>query len=123
MVKYYRSIDDQQIAVIEDTDFLISSPDDFLDLIGNLGSQDCGVLILYEGNLHPGFFDLKTKLAGEILQKCSNYHFRLAIIGDFSKYGSRSLNDFIYESNKGKLVYFTESLNSALSKFGSVPVL
>jgi hypothetical protein len=73
------------------------------------------MLILYEEIVHPDFFDLKTKLAGEILQKCSNYQFRLAIVGDFSKYKSKSLRDFIYEINKGKLVAFTHNLESALN--------
>ncbi len=43
------------------------------------------------------FFDLSTRLAGEILQKFINYHVKIAIIGDFSIYTSKSLKDFIYE--------------------------
>lgn len=117
MFNFYRSFDNKLIAEINDISFRISTPDDFLDLIENLGSQDCGMLILCEENFHPDFFDLKTRLAGEILQKCSNYHFRLAIVGDFSKYNSKSLRDFIYESNKGKLVAFTNNLDSALNWF------
>lgn len=117
MIKFHSNNKKSKIAELTDKNYQISTPDDFLDLIGNLGSQDCGMLILYEENLHPDFFDLKTKLAGEILQKCSNYHFRLAIVGDFSKYSSRSLRDFIYESNKGKLVAFTNNLDSALNWF------
>jgi|WetSurMetagenome_2_1015567.scaffolds.fasta_scaffold82519_1 hypothetical protein len=119
MFNFYKSFDGQRIAELNDINFLVSSPDEFLDLIGNLGSQDCGMLILHEKNLHPDFFDLKTKLAGEILQKCSNYHFSIAIIGDFSKYNSKSLRDFIYESNKGKLVTFNESFESALNRLSS----
>jgi hypothetical protein len=112
----FHKIKNAEIAELKDNDYIISSPDDFLDLIGNLGSQRCSMLILREINLHPDFFDLKTKLAGEILQKCSNYHFRLAIIGNFSKYESKSLHDFIYESNKGRLVSFNNNFESALKK-------
>ena len=39
-------------------------------------------------------------MAGEILQKFSNYRVRLAIVGDFTPYSSKSIKDFIYESNK-----------------------
>ena len=67
-------------------------------------------------SLHPDFFDLKTRFAGEILQKFSNYDVKLAIVGDFSKYSSKSLRDFIYESNKGKLIFFADNLNTALMK-------
>jgi hypothetical protein len=117
MFTFYRNIGKPLIAELNHKECSINTPDDFLDIIGNLGSQDCGMLILYEENLHPDFFDLKTKLAGEILQKCSNYHFRIAVIGDYSKYKSKSLHNFIYESNKGKLVAFTKNLDSALNWF------
>ena len=36
------------------------------------------------------FFDLKTRLAGEILQKYINYHVKVAIIGDFSVYRAKA---------------------------------
>jgi hypothetical protein len=38
------------------------------------------------------------------------------IIGDFSKFKSKSLQDFIRESNNGQQVYFTESLDLALNR-------
>lgn len=53
-------------------------------------------------------------MAGEILQKFSNYRVRLAIVGDFSKYTRKSIKDFIYESNNGKQVNFVPSIPDAL---------
>jgi len=38
----------------------------------------------------------------------------LTIVGDFSKFNSKSLNDFIYESNKGRQVNFVASQSEAL---------
>lgn len=58
-------------------------------------------------------------MAGEILQKFSTYQVRLAIIGDFSKYTSKSLTDFIYESNKGKHINFVNSTTEALKILSS----
>ena len=52
------------------------------------------------------FFILSKGLAGEILQKYVNYGGRIAIYGDYSHYTSKPLKDFIYESNKGKDVFF-----------------
>lgn len=60
------------------------------------------------------FFILSSGLAGEILQKFINYKFRIAIYGDYSKYTSKPLKDFIYESNSGRDVFFTENLQTAL---------
>lgn len=57
---------------------------------------------------------LKTRLAGEILQKFVNYNIKVAIIGDFTIYTSKSLRDFMYESNKGKDIFFSPSVNDAI---------
>lgn len=62
------------------------------------------------------FFILSTGLAGEILQKFINYGGRIAIYGDYSHYTSKPLKDFIYESNKGKDVFFVSSLDEAVEK-------
>jgi hypothetical protein len=66
--------------------------------------------------LHPDFFDLSTRLAGEVLQKFTNYHVQLGIVGDFSRYPSRSLQDFIRESNRGTQVVFAACLGEALER-------
>lgn len=99
--------------VISDT-MIIQSAQDGLDLMGNVYYQGFDKVILYEKNITPEFFDLKTKIAGEILQKFSNYRIGLAIVGDFDKYESKSLKDFIFESNKAKHVNFLKSLENAL---------
>ena len=60
------------------------------------------------------FFILSTRLAGEILQKYINYGGRIAIYGDFSRYTSKPLKDFIYESNNGKDVFFASTKEEAI---------
>lgn len=92
----------------------INNVQDVLDLFGELYGQYYDGIILYERNITPDFFDLQTKLAGEILQKFSNYRIRLVIVGDWSKYTSRSLEAFICESNRGKTVNFSSSPTEAL---------
>lgn len=62
------------------------------------------------------FFILSSGLAGEILQKYVNYGGRIAIYGDFSRYTSKPLKDFIYESNKGNDVFFVASEEEAVMK-------
>ena len=94
----------------------IRTPQDMLDAMATAGYLGCRSMAVYAESLGEGFFDLKTGIAGELLQKFSNYHMRVAIIGDFSKYESRSLRDFIRESNKGKTVCFVDSLERALGK-------
>ena len=60
------------------------------------------------------FFVLSNGLAGEILQKYINYHGRIAVYGDYSRYTSKPLKDFIYESNQGKDIFFVATLEEAI---------
>lgn len=62
------------------------------------------------------FFILSTGLAGEVLQKYVNYGGRIAIYGDYSHYTSKPLRDFIYESNKGKDVFFAATQSEAIDR-------
>ena len=105
---------DLQIAELISNDILISTAEDGTQLLGDLYYQGFELIIIQAQQLDPSFFELKSGLAGEVLQKCSNWRMRLAIIGDFSELISKSLRDFIYESNKGKLVNFVSSANMAI---------
>lgn len=109
-------INNTEIAEVISENIIIANADDGVDLLGNIYYQGFDRAIIHEKNIAPEFFDLKTKIAGEILQKFSNYRVRLAIVGDFSKYNSQSLKDFIYESNRGKHINFVDSVAAALAK-------
>ena len=104
----------KKIAEVLATDRVINSIEDGLHLLGELYYQDFDKIIIHEENITPDFFDLKSGIAGEVLQKFSNYRVQLAIIGDFSKYSSKSIQDFIYESNKGRQISFVGSLLEAI---------
>ena len=102
------------VAVIDKTE-MINSVQDALDLMASaryLG--DCDAMAVYKESLPEDFFNLKTRFAGDVLQKFSNYRFKFAVMGDFGAYSSKALRDFIYESNKGTLVFFKSSLEEAL---------
>lgn len=103
----------KKITVVQSQDIIFDNAEDAAELLMNCLYQDSDSIILYEYNLPAAFFDLKTKLAGDILQKFSTYNGRLAIIGDFSKYDSKSLKDFIYESNKQGRINFVATMEEA----------
>ena len=104
----------QKIAEIIAEEVVVNSIDDALELIGNLYYEGYEKIIISENNITADFFNLKTKLAGEILQKFAQYQMPLVIVGDFEKYNSNSLRDFIYESNKGKQINFVANINEIL---------
>jgi len=89
----------------------IASAQHFLDILANCPSS---TFALESQHLDKRFFQLETGLAGEILQKISNYHRRLIILGDFGSIERKSLRDFIRESNRGGKVVFAQNLEIAL---------
>lgn len=95
---------------------IIHQTQDALDLMAECNYLGSNRIILHEKNLLPAFFDLKTGLAGDILQKFSTYDNRLAIIGNFARYNSKSLNDFIFESNKYRRINFVATIEEAREK-------
>jgi hypothetical protein len=107
-------INNTKIAEVISEDIIISTSEDGTELMGNLYYQGFDKILIHQKNITPEFFDLKTGIAGEILQKFSTYRVRLAMVGDFSIYNSKSLNDFIYESNKGRQINFVTSQAEAI---------
>jgi hypothetical protein len=111
-------INGKKTAILVSEDMLLSNSQDALDLLGNCGYMGADQIILHEKNITPDFFDLQTGIAGEILQKFSNYRIRVAIIGDFTKYTRKSIRDFIFESNKRGFVNFVVSDEDARKILG-----
>mgnify|MGYP002789672605 CR=1 FL=1 len=105
------------LALIESNDLVIQEVQDAVELLANCAYQGASRIIIHSENLHPAFFDLKTGLAGDILQKFSTYQSQLAIVGDFSNLTSKSLRDFIYESNKRGDILFVMSQAEAEARW------
>lgn len=102
------------MAEIISDEMVISQTQDALEIIGNCSYQGAYCVLMHEKHFHPSFFDLKSGLAGDILQKFSTYNLRLAIVGDFQKYESKSLQDFIRESNRMRQIGFVSSFEEGV---------
>lgn len=59
--------------------------DEGLDLLGNICYQGFDKMIIHAKSITSDFFELKNEIAGQILQKFSNYRMPLAIVGDFTR--------------------------------------
>lgn len=80
---------------------------------------DSSRIAIEKGALDESFFILSTGFAGEVLQKFINYRCKVAIYGDFTRYTSKPLRDFIYESNRGKDVFFAVTREEALERLST----
>ncbi len=108
---------DVSVAVINSSRILIKDVPSALDLVINIKYETgCTNIAVNKEAVAEEFFVLSTCLAGEILQKFINYGIRFAIYGDFSRYTSKPLKDFMYESNKGKDIYFQPTAILAIDK-------
>ncbi|NLT94579.1 MAG: DUF4180 domain-containing protein [Clostridia bacterium] len=109
-----------EIAIVNSENVVITDVQSALDLIATVEYETgCSRIIINKSLICEEFFNLSTKIAGEILQKFINYRKKIAIVGDFSKYTSKSLKDFIYECNRGKDIFFLPDEKQAIEKLST----
>ena len=103
------------IAVVNSNEMIITNVQTAMDFMMSIKYETgCSKIVLNKEAITEEFFILSKGIAGEILQKFINYQIKFAIYGDFSKYTSKPLKDFIYESNKGKDIFFVSDADTAV---------
>jgi hypothetical protein len=107
------------VLVCDEDGALIAGTQDVLDVIGAAFSR-ADVVAVPVSRLDDRFFTLRTGLAGEVLQKFTNYGMRLAVVGDISAKvaASPALRDLVLESNRGQQVWFVADLDELDSRLG-----
>jgi hypothetical protein len=87
---------------------LLRTDRDAVAIIEHALAQSVRFIVIPAARLDPDFFVLRTRVAGEMLQKFVTYGFRIAILGDFSLLTaeSDSLRDFLVECNRGDTIWF-----------------
>lgn len=104
-----------RVLVLDDDGAPLSSTQDFLDVIGQLWgeAEPTSCVAIPVSRLAEEFFELRTGLAGEALQKFVNYRVQVAVVGDVTRFvtASRALADFVRESNEGTHVWFCANLD------------
>ena len=98
--------------LLSDTE-TISSERDILDLMGLFGEVGASLLLISEGVLHPDFFDLSTRLAGEISLKLSMYRVKTAIVANIKTVPSQPFRDWAGECNRGGEIRFCTDRDEA----------
>ena len=110
-----------EVAHVIDNNIIINDSQSAIDVMMTV-KYKAGIknIAISKNLITDNFFILSSGLAGEILQKFINYQFRIAIYGEYSKYTSKPLKDFIYESNSGHDIFFVESLDKAVEKLSNI---
>lgn len=109
----HHHINNQTIAEFTANGVVLSTAQEFLQMMMDAAADG---IIVHQENIDAKFFDLQSGLAGEMLQKVVNYRLRLAIVGDFSVYESKSVKAFILESNRANRIVFVETVEEGLRR-------
>lgn len=103
-------------VLVESDEPVITDAQSAIDLLMSaqydVGSKN---IVIPKQLVAEDFFVLSTRLAGEALQKYVNYGGRMAIYGDYSRYTSKPLRNFMYESNKGRDFFFVSTRDEAVA--------
>ncbi|MGW0551005.1 DUF4180 domain-containing protein [Streptomyces altiplanensis] len=104
------------LQTIHDVPVLMCAPEgeaiggerDVLDLVGNAAYQGAQWVVIPAGRFDEAFFRLRTRVAGEIIQKFVNYRVGVVVLGDISRHtaSSSALRDFVRECNRGRQTWF-----------------
>jgi hypothetical protein len=86
----------------------LGSEADALDLIGTAFSEQVGVVAVPADQVDDRFYELRTRVAGDVVLKFASYRVRLVIIGDLSARlaVSESLAAFVREVDRGRDIWF-----------------
>ncbi|TXH83867.1 MAG: DUF4180 domain-containing protein [Rhizobium sp.] len=104
----------RKVVIGEDSGPPLASERDVNDWISAAWDADAKLVVVPVSRLNEDFFQLSTRIAGAIIQKFVNYRSQLVIIGDISSQvaASNALRDFVYESNRGREVWFLPDLDA-----------
>ncbi|NEI68540.1 DUF4180 domain-containing protein [Rhizobium lusitanum] len=104
----------RKVVIGDDSGPLLASERDVNDWISAAWDADAKLVVVPTSRLNEEFFQLSTRIAGAIIQKFVNYRSQLVILGDISQWvaGSNALRDFVYESNKGREVWFLPDMDA-----------
>ena len=109
---------DLVLLELDATGPLLGSDRDASDVLSEAFSTDASVIVIPLARLDPAFFELRSGLAGNFFQKMQNYDRRLVILGDISNLtaASKSLHDFVYETNRHGHHLFVPDRESMLAR-------
>jgi hypothetical protein len=84
------------------------------DLIMEAWEHRASLLAVPVSRFDPSFFDLRSGVAGDVLQKFVNYRIKCAVVGDVSAYieASKPFRDLVVESNRGRDFFFVPDMDA-----------
>ncbi|WP_439070154.1 DUF4180 domain-containing protein [Serratia nevei] len=117
-----RQIHDRRLVVFAEAGPPLKDENDVSLFIAPAFEHDAGMLALPVNRLDAAFFQLRSGIAGAVLQKFINYRLRVALRGDDITSWlaqSNALQDFVREANRSEQVSFLPSLAELEQRLGA----
>ena len=92
---------------------VLSSEKDAIELVSACFSNDTGSLLLHERSVSPDFFNLRSGLAGAVLNKFQIYNIKIALIIEDMELLEGRFGELVMESNKGNEFRVYDSVQAA----------
>src|SRR5215470_16823079 len=114
MIAKSYEIDGPRLLELDGAGTRLISARDAIQLISAAAERPASLLVIPKTLRSEEFFDLRTGIAGQIIQKFAAYGLRACTVGDISRPvdASSALRDFGFESNRGNQVWFLEEIKS-----------
>jgi hypothetical protein len=111
-----------RILTLSESGPILGNVRDFTDLVGEALAQRATLIVAPAERIDPAFFQLRSGLAGEFIQKIVNYRLKLAVLGDISAHSGASIawRDFVREANRGCSIFFLPDLDALNAKLASL---
>ncbi len=115
-----QTINDVPVWVCAPEGDVIGGEQDALDLIGDAGYQGARWVVVPAERFDEAFFRLRTRIAGDIVQKFVQYGVGLVVLGDISRHteASSALRDFVRECNDGRQTWFLADIEELRERLG-----
>ena len=107
-------INGTRVFVLDPHGAQLRSDRDAVDIMSAASEFQSTFIAIPVERLGDDFFNLSTRIAGDIIQKFATYGRQVAILGDISEQisSSKALSAFVIESNRGKDLWFVKDLQA-----------
>lgn len=95
--------------------WILSNEQDAVNLVGVCADNDTSRILIPGSILPPGFYDLRTGLAGAVLGKFSVYRMRVGFTIPLEKMTLGRFGEMVLECNRGNEIHFSNDLEVTIA--------
>ncbi|MFC4858058.1 DUF4180 domain-containing protein [Actinophytocola glycyrrhizae] len=110
----------RQVLTVAPETPTLAGEQDAVDLIGEAFGHEANVVVVPADRVAADFYQLRTRVAGDVVRKFQMYRIRLVVLGDISAHlvASDAFRSFVHETNKGGDVWFLRDEEELTAKLG-----